>query len=61
MGQVQLFNKYIISYTAWRVIFPVTAQLQLILLYAIIVAATLLPIVMVVRRITEKPNIKGEA
>lgn len=60
-GQVQLFNKYIISYTAWRVIFPATAQLQLVLLYAIIVAATLLPIVMVVRRITEKPNMKGEA
>ena len=41
MGQVQLFNKYIITYTAWRFIFPATAQLQLVLLYAIIVAATL--------------------
>jgi ABC-type antimicrobial peptide transport system permease subunit len=61
MGQVQLFNKYIMTYTAWRILFPLTSQLQLLLLYLVIVAATLTPIVIVIRRITEKPNVKGEA
>jgi ABC-type antimicrobial peptide transport system permease subunit len=61
MGEVQLFNKYILTYTAWRVIFPFITQLQLLLLYLIIVAATLAPIILVVRRITDKPNVKGEA
>jgi ABC-type antimicrobial peptide transport system permease subunit len=61
MGQVQLFNKYILTYTAWMIIFPLTSQLQLLLLYLVIVVATLAPIILVVRRITEKPNVKGEA
>ncbi|MCX6648744.1 MAG: FtsX-like permease family protein [Candidatus Bathyarchaeota archaeon] len=61
MGQMQLFNKYILTYTAWKVVFPLTSQLQLLLLYLVIVAATLAPIILVVRRITEKPSVKGEA
>jgi hypothetical protein len=35
------------------------SQLQLALLYLIIVAATMAPIIIVVRRITNKPNVKG--
>ena len=61
MGQVQLFNKYILTYTAWRVLFPLTSQLQLLLLYLVIVGTTLAPILIVIRRINEKPNLKGEA
>jgi ABC-type antimicrobial peptide transport system permease subunit len=61
MGEVQLFNKYILTYTAWRLSFPLMSQLQLLALYLVIVAATLAPIVLIVRRITEQPNIKGEA
>ncbi|HIH89561.1 TPA: ABC transporter permease [Candidatus Bathyarchaeota archaeon] len=60
MGEVQLFNKYILTYAAWRISFPLTSQLQLLLLFLIIVAATLAPIILVVRRITEKPSVKGE-
>ena len=61
MGQVQLFNKYILTYTAWRILFPLTSQLQLLLLYLVIVGTTLAPILIVIRRINEKPNLKGEA
>jgi len=61
MGEVQLFNKYILTYTAWRFAFPLMSQLQLLALYLVIVAATLAPIVLIVRRITEQPNVKGEA
>jgi FtsX-like permease family len=59
MGEVQLLNKYIVTYTAWRLVFPLMSQLQLALLYLIIVAATMAPIIIVVRRITNKPNVKG--
>ena len=59
MGEVQLLNKYIITYTAWRFFFPTMSQLQLALLYVIIVAATVAPIIIVVRRITNEPNVKG--
>ena len=59
MGEVQLLNKYIATYTAWRFVFPLMAQLQLALLYLIIVAATVAPIIIVVRRITNEPNVKG--
>jgi ABC-type antimicrobial peptide transport system permease subunit len=61
MSEVQLFNKYILTYTAWRLSFPLVSQLQLLALYLVIIAATLAPIVLIVRRITEQPNIKGEA
>ena len=61
MGQVQLFNKYILTYTAWRILFPLTSQLQLLLLYLVIVGTTLAPILIVIRRINKKPNLKGEA
>jgi hypothetical protein len=60
MGQEQLFNKYILTYTAWRITFPLISQMQLMALYLVIVAATLAPIMLVVRKITEQPNIKGE-
>ncbi len=60
-GQVQLYNKYIQSYTSWRFAFPLASQLQLALLYLAIVAATVAPIILVVRRITEEPNVKGES
>ncbi len=59
MGEVQLLNKYILTYTAWRFIFPTMSQLQLTLLYLIIVAATVAPIIIVVRRITNQPDVKG--
>jgi ABC-type antimicrobial peptide transport system permease subunit len=59
MGEVQLLNKYITTYTAWRFVFPLMSQLQLALLYLIIVAATVIPIILVVRRITNEPNVKG--
>ncbi len=61
MGEVQLFNKYLLTYTAWRFSFPLMSQIQLLALYLVIVAATLAPIVLVVRKITEQPNVKGEA
>jgi ABC-type antimicrobial peptide transport system permease subunit len=60
LGEIQLFNRYILTYTAWRISFPLIAQLQLLLLFLIIVAATLAPIILVVRRINEKPSTKGE-
>ena len=60
-GQVQLYNKYVQSYTSWRFVFPLFSQLQLALLYLVIIAATIAPIILVVRRITEEPNIKGES
>ena len=59
LGEVQLLNKYILTYTAWRFVFPIMSQLQLALLYLIIVAATVAPIIIVVRRITNEPNVKG--
>ncbi len=60
MGEVQLFNRYILTYTAWKISFPLMSQLQLLLLFLIIVVATLAPIILVVHKITEKPNLKGE-
>ncbi len=60
-GQVQLYNKYVQSFTSWRFVFPLFSQLQLALLYIIIVVATIAPIILVVRRITEEPNLKGES
>jgi ABC-type antimicrobial peptide transport system permease subunit len=59
MGQVQLFNQYILTYTAWRYVFPAMSQLQLGIIYLVIVAATVAPIIIVVRGITNKPNVKG--
>jgi ABC-type antimicrobial peptide transport system permease subunit len=59
LGQVQLFNQYILTYTAWRYVFPAMSQLQLGILYLVIVAATAIPIIIVVRGITNKPNVKG--
>ena len=60
-GQVELYNKLVYTYTSWRLILPAISQLQLALLFIILLAATAAPIVLVVRRITEKPNVKGEA
>jgi hypothetical protein len=59
MGEIQILNKYILTYTAWRFVFPLISELQLSLQYIIIVAATVAPIIIVVRRITNEPNVKG--
>jgi ABC-type lipoprotein release transport system permease subunit len=60
-GQVVLYNRLVYTYTSWRLILPVISQLQLALLFIIILAATAAPIVLVVRRITDEPNVRGEA
>ena len=60
-GQVVLYNRLVYTYTSWRLVFPAISQIQMGLLFIILIAATIAPIVLVVRRITEEPNIKGEA
>jgi ABC-type antimicrobial peptide transport system permease subunit len=60
LGQIEFYNKYIPSYTSWRLEFPLVSQVQLALLFTSIVLATIIPIELVVRKISKKPNIKGE-
>ena len=57
-GQVATFNRVVVSYTSWRLVFPSLSVAQVALLFLVIVVATAIPVVMIVRRITEEPNVK---
>jgi hypothetical protein len=59
-GQVELYNLYVVNYTIWRFVFPPLSQLQLILLFLVVVAATIIPILITVRTITSEPRLHGE-
>ena len=60
IGQVELYNIYVINYTIWRFVFPPLSQLQLILLFLVVVAATIIPILITVRTITSEPKLHGD-
>ena len=59
-GQVELYNIYVLNYTSWRFVFPILSQLQLILLFLVVVVATIIPILITVRTITDEPKLHGE-
>jgi ABC-type antimicrobial peptide transport system permease subunit len=58
-GQIELYNIYVVNYTSWRFIFPIISQLQLILLFLVVLVATVVPILLMVRMITEEPKLHG--
>jgi hypothetical protein len=60
IGQVELYNIYVINYTIWRFVFPPFSQFQLILLFLVVMIATITPILITVRTITDEPKLHGE-
>ena len=60
IGQIELYNVLVLTYTSWRFVYPLISQLQLVLLFLVILAATVTPILITVRRITIEPNIRNE-
>jgi hypothetical protein len=57
IGQVELYNLSVFNYTIWRFVFPLLSQLQLILLFLVVVVATIIPILIMVRTIASEPKL----
>jgi len=59
-GQTELFNQVLSAGIERRMVFPFSAQVNLLVIVGLILLATLLPIILAVRRISDSPNLKLE-
>jgi ABC-type antimicrobial peptide transport system permease subunit len=59
-GQTQLFNQLISTSIQRRLVFPLSAQVNLLIIVGLLLLATLLPILVAVRRISGSPDLKLE-
>ncbi|OGD47881.1 hypothetical protein A3K69_06105 [Candidatus Bathyarchaeota archaeon RBG_16_57_9] len=59
-GQTQLFNQLMATSIQRRLLFPASAQLSLLMIIGLLLVATVLPILVAVRRISGSPELKLE-
>ncbi|MCJ7573782.1 hypothetical protein MUO93_05905, partial [Candidatus Bathyarchaeota archaeon] len=59
-GQAQVFNMVVPTMLQRQVVFPMASTINLLLVIAVLLAATVAPILVAVRRITDKPSWKTE-
>jgi hypothetical protein len=59
-GQTELFNQVLSAGIERRMVFPVSAQINLLAIVGLLLLATLLPIILAVRRISDSPDLKLE-
>ncbi len=59
-GQTELFNQVLSAGIERRMVFPVSAQVNLLVIVGLLFLATLVPIILAVRRISDSPNLKLE-
>ncbi len=59
-GQTQLFNQLLSTSIQRRLVFPLSAQVNLLIIVGLLLLATLLPILVAVRRISGSPDLKLE-
>jgi ABC-type antimicrobial peptide transport system permease subunit len=59
-GQTELFNQVLSAGIERRMVFPVSAQINLLVIVGLLFLATLVPIILAVRRISDSPNLKLE-
>ena len=59
-GQTQLFNQLLSTSIQRRLVFPLSAEVNLLIIVGLLLLATLLPILVAVRRISGSPDLKLE-
>lgn len=59
-GQAELFNQVLATSIERRVVFPLSSQINLLIIVGLLLAATLLPILVAVRRFSGSPDLKLE-
>lgn len=59
-GQTELFNQVLATTIERRIVFPLQAQLNLLSIIGLIIVATVTPIIISVRSISQKPDLKLE-
>jgi ABC-type antimicrobial peptide transport system permease subunit len=59
-GEAQVFNMVVPTMLQRQVVFPMASTINLLLIIAILLAATVAPILVAVRRITDQPSWKTE-
>ena len=59
-GEAQVFNMVVPTMLQRQVVFPMASTINLLLVIAVLLAATVAPILVAVRRITDKPSWKTE-
>ena len=59
-GQTELFNQVLSVSIERRIVFPLSAQLNLLMIIGLLLVATVIPIMVTVRRISRNPDLKLE-
>ncbi len=59
-GQTELFNQFLGVSIERRIVFPLSAELNLLLIIGLLIVATIIPIIITVSRISRQPDLKLE-
>jgi ABC-type antimicrobial peptide transport system permease subunit len=59
-GQTELFNQYLGVSIERRIVFPLSAELNLLLIIGLLIVATIIPIIITISRISRQPDLKLE-